>query len=304
MNSLATYLGGEGGPPGLTRIATGKVRDVYAIDEERLLFVTTDRISAFDVVMNEGIPGKGQVLTRIAAWWFEATSDLLPNHLLSTSIDDVPGLDATWRAALEGRIMIVRRARPTPVEWIVRGYLVGSGWKEYQAQGTVSNLPLPAGLRQASPLPEPLLTPSTKEETHDRPISPAEARELVGDRVFERAESAALALFRRGSERLCELGIILADTKFEFGLVGDELILIDEVLTPDSSRFWPTQAWALDTSPPSYDKQILRDYLETLDWNKSYPPPTLDPAVLERVASRYREVCELITGEPAVGAST
>ncbi|MDP6538561.1 MAG: phosphoribosylaminoimidazolesuccinocarboxamide synthase [Planctomycetota bacterium] len=302
MTTQTSYLGGGAGPPGLTRVATGKVRDIYALDEERLLFVTTDRISAFDVVMNEGVPGKGKVLTRIAAWWFEATADLLPNHLLSTSIDDVEGLDAGWREALEGRVMIVRRAQPTPVEWIVRGYLVGSGWKEYQAQGTVSGLTLPDGLRQASPLPAPLLTPSTKEETHDRPISPDEARELVGASVFERAESAALALFRRGSERLAELGIILADTKFEFGLVDGELILIDEVLTPDSSRFWPAEDWALDTSPPSYDKQILRDYLETLDWDKTYPPPSLDPAVLERVASRYQEVCQLITGERTVGA--
>lgn len=302
MTSHTCYLGGDEGPPGLTRLATGKVRDIYTLDEERLLFVTTDRISAFDVVMNEGVPGKGCVLTSIAAWWFEATSDVFPNHILSTSVDDVEGLDETWREALRGRVMIVRRARPTPVEWIVRGYLVGSGWKEYCASGTVSGITLPEGLRQASALPAPLLTPTTKEETHDRPLSPAEARELVGTDVFDRAESAALALFRRGSERLAELGIILADTKFEFGLVDGELILIDEVLTPDSSRFWPADAWALDISPPSYDKQILRDYLETLDWNKAYPAPALDPAVLERVGSRYREVCALITGENTVGA--
>jgi len=297
------FLGRGAGPPGLAPVASGKVRDIYALDPERLLFVTTDRVSAFDVVMDQGVPGKGRVLTAIAAWWFEHTRDLVPNHLESTAVDDVPGLDAGWRRELEGRVMIVRRAEPTPVEWVVRGYLAGWGWKEYRERGTVCGIRLPSGLRQAGRLPRPILTPTTKDEVHDRPITPNEARELVGAEVFGRAERAALELFRRGTERLAEIDVILADTKFEFGLREGELLLIDEVLTPDSSRFWPADEWRLDTSPPSYDKQILRDYLETLDWNKSYPPPPLDPALLERVALRYAEICERITGAAPAGAT-
>lgn len=297
------YLGRGEDPPGLARITSGKVRDIYALDREHLLFVTTDRISAFDVVMDAGVPGKGRVLTAISAFWFEHTKDIVPNHLVSTDVDDVPGLDAAWRRRLDGRVMIVRRCTPTAVEWVVRGYLVGSGWKEYQKQGTVCGIPLPAGLEQAQPLPKPLLTPTTKEELHDQPISPAQARALVGGEVFERAHAASLALFGRGTERLAELGILLADTKFEFGLRDGELVLIDEVLTPDSSRFWARSEYRTGISPPSYDKQILRDHLETLDWNKQYPPPALDPAVLGRVAQRYLEVCELITGSAPAGVT-
>jgi phosphoribosylaminoimidazole-succinocarboxamide synthase len=296
MNPDHVYLGRDDAPPGLKRLASGKVRDIYELDDERLLFVTSDRVSAFDVVMNEGIPHKGRVLTSISAFWFENTRDIIQNHLLSTSIDAVPGLDDAWREKLAGRIMVVKRCEPTAVEWVVRGYVVGSGWKEYQAQGTISGIPQPAGLRQAQKLPEPILTPSTKDEHHDKPISPREAAAIVGPQVFEEAERAALALFARGSERLAALGILLADTKFEFGLRGGELLLIDEALTPDSSRFWPEAEYAVGSSPPSYDKQILRDYLETLDWNKEYPAPDLDPAVLERVGARYVEISERITG--------
>jgi phosphoribosylaminoimidazole-succinocarboxamide synthase len=296
MNTDDVYLGREDAPPGLKRLASGKVRDIYELDAERLLFVTSDRISAFDVVMNEGIPNKGRVLTAISTWWFENTRDIIPNHLLSTSVEDVPGLDNEWKRRLEGRIMIVQRCEPTAVEWVIRGYVVGSGWKEYQDKGTISEIPQPKGLRQAERLPEPILTPSTKDDLHDMPISPEQAAEIVGGDVFATAERASLALFARGTERLAELEILLADTKFEFGLRNGELILIDEALTPDSSRFWPKDQYELGISPPSYDKQILRDYLETLDWNKEYPPPALDPAVLERVGARYLEVSELITG--------
>ena len=296
MNPEDVYLGRDDAPPGLKRLATGKVRDIYELDAERLLFVTTDRVSAFDVVMNEGIPNKGRVLTAISTWWFENTGDIIANHLLSTSVDDVPGLDDTWKRKLDGRIMIVQRCQPTAVEWVVRGYVVGSGWKEYQEKGTISEIPQPAGLRQAERLPAPILTPSTKDDLHDKPISPEEAARIVGQEVFDQAERASLALFARGTERLAELGILLADTKFEFGLRGGELILIDEALTPDSSRFWPEDQYEIGSSPPSYDKQILRDYLETLDWNKEYPPPELDPAVLAKVGARYLEVSELITG--------
>lgn len=299
------YLGRE--PiPGLTRIASGKVRDIYELGADRLLFVTTDRVSAFDVVMREGVPGKGAVLTAIAAWWFHHTRDLIPNHLLSTSPDDVPGLDGRWRELLAGRVMIVRRAQPTSVEWVVRGYLAGSGWKEYQERGSICGVPLPAGLRQAERLPEPILTPTTKDDLHDLPISPAEARARVGAEIFDAAERASLALFRRGSEVLGRIGILLADTKFEFGTLpsaggAGELILIDEALTPDSSRFWPESDWRLGTSPPSYDKQILRDWLETLAWDKKPPAPTLDPKVVARLSERYLEVCERITGSAPVG---
>jgi phosphoribosylaminoimidazole-succinocarboxamide synthase len=299
-DSPGVYLGRD--PiPGLKRIASGKVRDIYDLGQERLLFVTTDRVSAFDVVMGEGIPHKGAVLTTIAAWWFQNTRDVVQNHLLSTRVEEIPGLDAEWRRRLTGRVMIVRRAQPTTVEWVVRGYLAGSGWKEYRERGSVCGVPLPAGLDQAQRLPEPILTPTTKDDLHDLPISPAEARERVGAQVFDVAERASLALFQRGTEVLGRLGILLADTKFEFGTVRgpggqEELILIDEALTPDSSRFWPQADWRIGTSPPSYDKQILRDWLETLDWNKQAPGPPLDPTVVARLSERYLEVCKLITG--------
>lgn len=301
MTQDAVYLGRDDAPPNLKRLASGKVRDIYELDEERLLFVTTDRVSAFDVVMNDGIPHKGRVLTAISAWWFAHTEEIVANHLISTSIDDVPGLDDEWRRKLEGRIMIVKRCEPTAVEWVVRGYVVGSGWKEYKEKQTISEIPQPAGLRQAEKLPAAILTPSTKDDLHDKPISPEEAAQIVGQKVFDIAEKASLDLFAHGTETLAKLGILLADTKFEFGLWKGQLILIDEALTPDSSRFWPADEYALDMSPPSYDKQILRDYLETLDWNKEYPAPDLDPTVLERVGARYLEVCELITGSKPQG---
>ena len=304
MTTTTVFLGRTQRVPGLEMLASGKVRDVYALDARHLLFVTTDRVSAFDVVMKEGIPHKGAVLTAISAWWFEHTRDVIANHLVSTSVDDVPGLDERWRELLRGRIMIVRRAKPTPVEWVVRGYLAGSGWKEYQRSRTVCGIPLPAGLENSSRLPQPILTPTTKEETHDRPLTPDEARALVGAETYDKAERAALALFRRGSEELEKIGILLADTKFEFGHLDGKLILIDEALTPDSSRFWPAEGWRPGANPPSYDKQILRDHLETLDWPKTYPPPDLDPRVLARVGERYLEVCEKITGALPVGAAT
>jgi phosphoribosylaminoimidazole-succinocarboxamide synthase len=303
MTSTSVFLGRDQRVPGLELLRSGKVRDVYALDARHLLFVTSDRVSAFDVVMKEGIPHKGAVLTAISAWWFEHTRDVVPNHLVSTSVDDVRGLDARWRELLRGRIMIVRRAQPTAVEWVVRGYLAGSGWKEYQKTRTVCGIPLPPGLENASRLPQPILTPTTKEETHDRPLTPAEARQVVGDETYEKAERASLALFRRGTEELEKIGILLADTKFEFGHADGKLILIDEALTPDSSRFWPAESWRPGSNPPSYDKQILRDHLETLDWPKSYPPPDLDPRVLARVGERYLEICEKITGALPVGAA-
>ncbi|MCA9001581.1 MAG: phosphoribosylaminoimidazolesuccinocarboxamide synthase [Planctomycetes bacterium] len=294
--SQVAYLGRDHAPPGLQQIASGKVRDIYALDDDHLLFVTTDRVSAFDVVMNEGIPDKGRVLTTITEYWFENTKDIIPNHLVSTDIDRVPGLDAEWKERLRGRILIVKKCKPDIIEWVVRGYIAGSGWKEYGATQSVCGIPLPAGLQQAQVLPEPILTPTTKEEDHDRPLTPDQARELIGDERFEHGKKVCLALFERGTEVLDKLGILLADTKFELGMCNGEVILIDEALTPDSSRFWPKADYAIGTSPKSYDKQILRDYLETLDWNKEYPAPELDPAVLQRVSRGYFEICELITG--------
>ena len=290
------YLGRAPKIGDLELVNSGKVRDIYRLDDEHLVFVTSDRISAFDVVMADGIPNKGRVLTQITAWWFENTRDLVANHLVSTSVDDVPTLSDEEKQVLRGRIMVVRACAPTTVEWVVRGYICGSGWKEYQKVGSVCGEKLPEGLEFCGRLPEPIMTPTTKDDDHDLPIDHAEARRRVGDEHFDQALKASLELFARGTDELAKLGILLADTKFEFGVRDGELILIDEILTPDSSRFWPADEWKPGQNPPSYDKQILRDYLETLDWNKEPPPPELDPAVLERVAQRYLEICEKITG--------
>ncbi len=296
MSNDSIYLGRDDAPPGLQQIASGKVRDIYAIDTERLLFVTTDRISAFDVVMEDGVPHKGHVLTSIAQHWFLHTEDILPNHFLGTDLSEVPGLDNQWRERLQGRSMVVRRCEPDPIEWVVRGHIAGSGWKEYQRAGSVCGIPLPEGLQLAQELPEPILTPTTKLEAHDRPLSPAEAAELVGEERYRHGEAVVMALFERGTTELAQLGIRLADTKFELGTCNGQTLLIDEALTPDSSRFWAEDLYKVGISPPSYDKQILRDYLETLNWNKEYPPPQLDPAVLAKVGSSYLEICQLITG--------
>jgi len=296
MRRPSIFLGRETRVPGLELLASGKVRDVYVLDAERLLFVTTDRVSAFDVVMRVGVPHKGRVLTAIAAHWFARTADIVQNHLLGTAIEEVDGLDAEWRERLRGRVMIVERCQPDPIEWVVRGYLAGSGWKEYQQRGSICSVPLPPGLVQAARLPRPILTPTTKNEDHDRPLAPDEARALLGDARYAEGERICLALFERGSRELAEVGIRLADTKFELGVRQGEVRLIDEALTPDSSRFWDAAEYRLGTSPVSFDKQILRDYLETLDWDKNYPAPEVEPGVLARVSERYLSVCERITG--------
>ena len=302
MTAQTLYLGREE-IPGLEKVASGKVRDIYAVDPEHLLFVTTDRVSAFDVIMNEGIPYKGEVLTRIAAWWFNETRHIIDNHLVSTDVDDVAGLNDEWKERLRGRIMLVKKAQPTTVEWVVRGYIAGSGWKEYQQSGSVCGMELPEGLQLVSRLPQPILTPTTKDDVHDMPLTPDEARERVGDELYDAALTASMGLFAHGTRVLAEIGILLADTKFEFGLQGGKLLLIDEALTPDSSRFWPADEWQPGTNPPSFDKQILRDWLETLEWDKTYPPPTVDAAVLARTGAKYLEVCERLTGSaPAAQA--
>jgi len=284
--------------PGFVR--SGKVRDIFALDDSRLLLVASDRISAFDVVLPTPIPDKGRVLTGLSRHWFAATeaAGIMPNHLLSTSPSDLP--ESYWEQAdeLRGRMMICRRAEVLPVELIVRGYITGSGWKDYLRTGAVCGIPLPDGLRESDRLPEPLFTPSTKAETgHDENISFDEMVGLVGAPLAERARDLALALYKFAAARAESAGIILADTKFEFGLLPDgELILIDEVLTPDSSRFWELAAYEPGRSQASYDKQFVRDYLETLDWDKTYPGPELPANVVAGTQQRYVEAFERITG--------
>jgi len=268
----------------------GKVRDVYDLGD-RLVIVATDRISAFDCVMPEGIPDKGRILTAVAAYWFAATEDLVPNHFRGSL--GWPAALAGHREALAGRAVIVEKTRPLPVECVVRGYLAGSGWKEYQAGQAVCGVPLPAGLRLADQLPEPIFTPATKaEEGHDENISFDQMAAIVGVELAVRLRDLSLALYRRGAELATQRGILLADTKFEFGLSDDgELILIDEALTPDSSRYWLADSWAPGKNPPSLDKQFLRDYLETLPgWDKQPPAPHLPAAVIEGVRARYLDL--------------
>jgi phosphoribosylaminoimidazole-succinocarboxamide synthase len=285
----------------LPLVNRGKVRDVYAVDDERLLIVTTDRLSAFDVVLPQPIPGKGEVLTRVSNFWFGRTSGIIRNHLSDTPVDAVV-TDPAERAALGDRAMMVRRLRPLPVEAIVRGYLIGSGWKDYKATGAVSGIALPAGLRQADRLPEPIFTPSTKAAVgdHDENIDFARAVELLGADVAAQVRDASLRIYRECAAYALQRGIIIADTKFEFGLdEAGTLHLIDEVLTPDSSRFWPADEYAPGTSPPSFDKQFVRDYLETLDWDKRPPGPELPPEIIARTAAKYREAETRLTGAGA-----
>jgi phosphoribosylaminoimidazole-succinocarboxamide synthase len=268
----------------------GKVRDVYDLGHQ-LLIVATDRISAFDCVMPEGIPDKGRILTAVAAYWFAATEDLVPNHFRGNP--EGPTDLEPYREALSGRAVVVEKTRPLPVECVVRGYLAGSAWKEYQRDGSVCGLRLPAGLRLADRLPEPIFTPATKaEEGHDENISFEQMAAIVGAPLATRLRDLSLALYQRGSELAARRGILLADTKFEFGLSeAGELILIDEALTPDSSRYWLADSWVPGQNPPSLDKQFLRDYLETLDsWDKQPPAPHLPPAIVEGIRARYLDL--------------
>ncbi|MFN7957980.1 MAG: phosphoribosylaminoimidazolesuccinocarboxamide synthase [Holophagaceae bacterium] len=268
----------------------GKVRDVYDLGKQ-LLIVASDRISAFDCVMPEGIPDKGRILTAVASYWMAATEDLVPNHFRGNQA--WPEAVLPYREALSGRAVVVEKTRPLPIECVVRGYLAGSGWKEYQANGQVCGVPLPAGLRLADRLPEPIFTPATKaEEGHDENISFERMAEIVGADLAARLRDLSLALYRRGAELAAQRGILLADTKFEFGLSeADELILIDEALTPDSSRYWLADSYSPGKNPPSLDKQFLRDYLETLDgWNKQPPAPHLPTEVIEGVRARYLDL--------------
>jgi phosphoribosylaminoimidazole-succinocarboxamide synthase len=283
--------------PDLKLAGRGKVRDIYDLGES-LLIVTTDRISAFDVIMNEGIPGKGYVLTQISAFWFRLMEDIIPNHIISTEVADFPAECGKYAEILRGRSMLVRKAKPLPVECIVRGYLAGSGWKEYRATGSVCGIALPAGLRESDRLPEPIFTPSTKAEIgdHDENISFDRMVELCGRELAEKAKEATIQIYRKARDIADGRGIIIADTKFEYGIYDDGLIIIDECLTPDSSRFWPRESYRPGGPQPSFDKQFLRDYLETLDWNKKAPAPSLPEEIIRRTADKYREALEKLTG--------
>jgi phosphoribosylaminoimidazole-succinocarboxamide synthase len=279
---------------------SGKVRDIYDAGDGLLLFVTSDRMSAFDVVMAEPVPDKGRVLTAMSAFWFEYLADVVGSHLVATEVPDLP---QEW----VGRVMLVRKAEMLPIECIVRGRLSGSAWKEYKGSGTMHGAPLPAGLLESAELPEPVFTPSTKADTsHDENISFEKAVDLVGKETAEKARDISLQLYTRGAQWAAERGIVIADTKFELGFVDGELVVADEVLTPDSSRFWPADQVTLGSTPPSFDKQPLRDYLETLDWPKTYPPPPLPDDVVQSTRARYIDAYERITGRvfadwPGVG---
>jgi phosphoribosylaminoimidazole-succinocarboxamide synthase len=282
----------------LELLSRGKVRDIYAVDAERMLIVTTDRLSAFDVVFGQPIPGKGEVLTRVSNFWFGRTAGIVPNHLTDTAVEAVV-TDPDERATLGDRAIVVRRLKPLPVEAIVRGYIIGSGWKDYQATGSVCGINLPAGLRLADQLPTAIFTPSTKAAIgdHDENIDFDRAADLLGRDLAEQVRDTSLRIYTECAEYARSRGIIIADTKFEFGLDAEgRLHLIDEVLTPDSSRFWPADQYQPGISPPSFDKQFVRDYLETLDWDKRPPAPQLPEEIIARTAEKYREAEARLTG--------
>ena len=280
----------------LKKIYSGKVRDLYEIDDQRMLMVASDRLSAFDVILNEPIPGKGQILTAISNFWFDRLRAVVPNHLTGDQPEDV--VSAEDRPLVAGRAVVARRLKPVMVEAIVRGYLAGSGWKEYQKSGTVCGIALPAGLQEASRLPEPIFTPSTKAAVgdHDENISYARCEEIIGAELAAKVRDTAIALYRAAAEYALSRGIIIADTKFEFGLdENGTLILMDEALTPDSSRFWPADSYVEGSNPPSFDKQFVRDWLESTGWNKQPPAPTVPAEVAEKTAAKYREAFERLT---------
>jgi phosphoribosylaminoimidazole-succinocarboxamide synthase len=279
----------------LPHLYSGKVRDLYDAGEDRILLVASDRVSVFDVVLPDPIPDKGRMLTAISSFWFDLTADLLPNHVISVDPADFP---AGARPDADGRAMLVRRTEPVPMECIARGYLFGGAWKEYRERGTVQGRTMPAGMQEAERLPEPLFTPTTKaDEGHDLPMSDEDAVALVGADVFTRLRDVALAIYRRGAEHAAGRGILLADTKFEFGVAPDgEMLLIDEVLTPDSSRYWRADEYAPGGSPPSFDKQFVRDHYLATGWDKTPPAPPVPPEVIAGTRARYVEAYERITG--------
>jgi phosphoribosylaminoimidazole-succinocarboxamide synthase len=283
----------------LPLIHQGKVRDSFALDEDHMLIVASDRLSAFDVVLPDPVPGKGAMLTQLSNFWFEQTRDIIDNHLTGIPVGDIFA-DPQLVALLEDRAVIVRRLQPLPVEAIVRGYLIGSGWNDYQQSGTVCGIPLPPGLRQADKLPKVLFTPSTKAIAgdHDENVEFETIVNLIGEELACRVRDVSIKIYEFAYRYALERGIIIADTKFEFGLDKDgKLYLMDEVLTPDSSRFWPKESWQPGTSPPSYDKQFVRDYLETLDWNKQAPGPKLPSSIIDATVQNYAKACNILTGD-------
>jgi len=284
--------------PDLKLMARGKVRDIYDLGET-LLLVTTDRISAFDVIMNEGIPDKGFVLNQISAFWFRMMEDIIPNHIISTDISEFPKECQKYAADLEGRSMLVKKARPLPAECIVRGYISGSGWKDYKATGSVCGIPLPKNLVESDKLAEPIFTPSTKAElgTHDENISFEEMVRLCGQELAEQVRDVTIRIYSKARDYAETKGIIIADTKFEYGIFEGKLIIIDECITPDSSRFWPKDLYKPGGAQPSFDKQFLRDYLETLDWNKTAPAPPLPDEIIRKTGEKYMEALVKLTGK-------
>ena len=282
----------------LPLLGRGKVRDIYAVDDEHLLIVTTDRLSAFDVIFADPVPGKGAVLTAVANFWFGKLAHVIPNQLTGIEPESVVSGDAE-RAQVAGRSIVVRRLKPLPIEAVARGYLIGSGWKDYQASGAICGIALPSGLQLAQALPEPIFTPATKAELgdHDENISYATVEKMIGSDLAKQVRDATLRLYREAAAFARVREILIADTKFEFGQdASGRLYLIDEVLTPDSSRFWPSESYQAGTSPPSFDKQIVRDYLETLSWNKQPPAPRLPPEIIAKTAEKYREAMAKLTG--------
>ena len=285
---------------GLELLSRGKVRDIYAIDDQRLLIVTSDRISAFDVILPDPVPGKGEVLTQISNFWFDRTGHIISNHVMDDSLESVlPDHDNLDQ--LRDRTIVARRLKPLPIEAVVRGYIIGSGWKDYQQSGAVCGIDLPEGLALADRLPEPIFTPATKAEVgeHDENISFDQAADLVGRDLANFVRDTSIALYQHAADYARGRGIIIADTKFEFGLDDEgQVVLIDEALTPDSSRFWPAHSYRPGISPPSFDKQFLRDYLETLDWDKKAPGPVIPPEIMQRTAEKYQEALRLLADSP------
>ena len=284
--------------PSLNMVNRGKVRDIYDLGEH-LLLVTTDRLSAFDVIMNEGIPKKGQVLNQISIFWFKRMADIIPHHIVATEVSDYPAATHTYRDQLAGRSMLVKKARPLPIECIVRGYVSGSGWKEYRRQGSICGITLPENLVESSRLEKPIFTPSTKAElgAHDENISFDEAVKLCGWEIAERVSEISIEIYSRARDFAWDKGIIIADTKFEFGIMDDgSLLWIDEALSPDSSRFWPKASYQPGGPQPSFDKQFVRDYLETLAWNKQAPPPPLPDEIVAKTSEKYQDALFQLTG--------
>ena len=284
--------------PTLNMVNRGKVRDIYDLGEH-LLLVTSDRLSAFDVIMNEGIPKKGQVLNQISIFWFKQMADIIPNHIVATEVSDFPAATHAYRDQLEGRSMLVKKARPLPIECIVRGYVSGSGWKEYQQQGSICGITLPEDLVESSRLEKPIFTPSTKAElgAHDENISFDEAVKLCGREIADRVSEISIEIYSRARDFAWDKGIIIADTKFEFGIMDDgSLLWIDEALSPDSSRFWPKASYQPGGPQPSFEKQFVRDYLETLDWNKQAPPPPLPDEIVAKTSEKYQDALFQLTG--------